>query len=81
MSPDSSVPDIYVAGVTQSKKLIRSSAVKKAYIASDADEKVTGVISDLCREYDVELDGTHTLAELGQMCGIDVKCAACVALK
>ena len=81
MSSDSSVPDILVAGITQSKKLIKSSAVKRAYVASDADEKVTGVITELCRENDVELDDTHTLIELGMMCGIDVKCAACVALK
>ena len=81
MSPDSTVPDIFVAGVTQSKKLIKSSSVKRAYIAADADAKITGVISDLCREYGVELDSTYTLSELGRMCGIDVNCAVCVALK
>ena len=81
MSSDSTVPDILVAGVTQSKKLIKSSAVKRAYVASDAEPKITGVMSDLCREYEVELEMTHTLEELGRMCGIDVKCAACVALR
>ena len=81
MSSDSSVPDILVAGVTQSKKLIKSSAVKRAYIACDAEEKVTNSIADLCSEFGVEIDDTHTLEELGRMCGIEVKCAVCVALK
>ena len=81
MSSDSSVPDILVAGVTQSIKLIRSDAVKLAYIACDAEEKITSSVTDLCEEHDVEVDGTHTLEELGQLCGIDVKCAVCVALK
>ncbi|MBQ0125347.1 MAG: ribosomal L7Ae/L30e/S12e/Gadd45 family protein [Clostridiales bacterium] len=82
MSPDSTVPDnVLVAGVTQSKKLIKSSSVKIAYVASDAEQKITGMMADICREFNVELDNSYTLEQLGRMCGIDVNCAACVLLK
>lgn len=81
MSPDSPVPDILVAGVSQSKKLIRSNAAKGAYVAFDAESKITTMISELCRECGVELDMSHTMEELGRMCGIEVNCAACVSLK
>lgn len=81
MSSDSPVPETFVAGITQAKKLIKSNSVKCAYVASNADKKIHTVMNDLCREVGVYLDSSHTLEELGRMCNIEVNCAACVLLK
>lgn len=80
MDAGGTVPDILVAGFTQSKKLIESNAVKRAYVASDADTKIIESVKDLCHGNDTELVTEHTKHELGVMCGIDVDCAVCVAL-
>ena len=67
-----------VAGLNRSKKMIRNGNVKLAYVACDAEEKIIREITELCREYGVELDDVHTKSELGSLCGIEVDCAVCV---
>jgi large subunit ribosomal protein L7A len=70
-----------VAGLTQSKKLIKIGMASSAYLAKDADAKIINLISELCYSYSVPCEKTKTKKELGLMCGIDVDCAVCVTLK
>lgn len=69
-----------IAGLNQSKKMIKKGNAKKAYVACDAEEKIISQVSELCREYGVSFDDAHTKSELGALCGIEVDCAVCVVL-
>lgn len=80
MSSDSTVP-VIVAGLNQSKKHIRGGTARIAYVASDAEGRIVSAVRELCRDCGVELDLQRTKAELGKLCGIEVDCAVCVALK
>lgn len=81
MSSDIPLPAVYVAGLNQSKKLIKGGSAKKAFAATDAEEKLVSVLKDLCSDAEIELDCTKTMEELGKLCEIDVGCAVCVVLK
>ena len=70
-----------VAGLTQSKKLIKVGMASSAFIAKDADTKITNLIAELCSTHGIPCDATKTKKELGMMCRIDVDCAVCVTLK
>ena len=81
MSTEGPQMPMLVAGLTQSKKLIRVGMASSAFIAKDADAKIINLIADLCYSYGVPYDKTKTKKELGSMCRIDVDCAVCVTLK
>lgn len=81
MSSDIPLPAVYVAGLNQSKKLIKGGSARKAFAATDAEEKLVSVLKDLCKDAEIELDCTKTMEELGKLCEIDVGCAVCVVLK
>ena len=81
MSSDIHLPAVYVAGLNQSKKLIKGGSAKKAFAATDAEEKLISMLKELCNEAGVEFDCSRTMEELGKLCEIDVGCAVCVVLK
>ncbi len=81
MSIDGPLQPMLVAGLTQSKKLIKGGAASSAFIAKDADAKIINLVAELCGVCGVPYDETKTKKELGTMCGIDVDCAVCVTLK
>ena len=81
MSSDGPLPPVLVAGLFQSKKLIKGGAASSAFIAKYADVKIVRLVADLCETNGVPFDDTKTKKELGTMCGIDVDCAVCVTLK
>lgn len=72
---------VKVVGLKQSRKLIRENAVKKAFIAMDAEEHITRSLLELCRESGVEVETVATMAELGAACGIEVGAAVAVIPK
>ncbi len=81
MSSDIPLPAVFVAGLNQSKKLIKGGSARKAFAATDAEEKLVASLEELCRDAGVEFDCSHTMEELGKLCEIDVGCAVCVVLK
>lgn len=81
MSSDIPLPAVYVAGLNQSKKLIKGGSARKAFAAKDADEKLVAMLEELCDNARIELDRTKTMEELGKLCEIDVDCAVCIVLK
>ena len=70
----------HVTGVKQVTKAVGKGKAACVFIASDADERVTRPLKELCVENGVELVDTATMAELGKACSIDVGSAAAAAL-
>lgn len=68
----------YIIGAKQVKNTVKSGKASKVYIASDSDSKIISPVIALANECGVEIVYVQTRAELGKMCGIDVK-AACAA--
>lgn len=68
-------------GVKQTEKAVLKKTAICVYIACDADERVTGRLTGLCRESGVETVTTENMADIGKACGINVKAAAAGILK
>ena len=68
-------------GVKQTEKAVVRQVAAIVYIASDADERVTGRLMQLCRENAVPVECTETMLEIGRACSINVKAAAAAVLK
>lgn len=71
----------HTVGVKQTEKAVARQVAAVVYIASDADERVTGRLMQLCRENSVPVENTETMLEIGRACGINVKAAAAAILK
>ena len=67
-----------VVGIKQSLKAAQDGNVLKAYIAEDADERVTQKLKEFCIENDVEIEYAETMKTLGKACGIDIGAAVAV---
>ena len=80
MSSEGPQQPMLVAGLTQSKKLIKVGMASSAFIAKDADAKIINLVAELCRTHGINYDMAKTKKELGTMCGIDVDCAVCVTI-
>jgi large subunit ribosomal protein L7A len=68
-------------GIKQSIKAVENNDAKSVYIAKDADDKVVGVIKELCKIKSVEIIYIENMKQLGKACGIDVGAAAVCILK
>ena len=82
MNSDTAVPRCkFVAGLNQTKKVIRNQSCTCVYLAYDADEHFRMQVISLCQEYKTEIKTDMSMAQLGDMCGIDVDCAVCAQLR
>ena len=68
----------YIIGAKQVKNTVKSGKATKVYIASDSDSEIIEPVIALANECGVEIAYVETRAELGKMCGIDVKAACAV---
>ena len=68
-------------GVKQTEKAVKRQAAELVFIGSDADERVTGKLKELCQMHDVPCIETENMMEIGRACGINVKAAAAAILK
>lgn len=68
-------------GAKQTSKAIERGGAKIAFIASDADDRVTRPIRELCQQKGVTLEVVPTMLELGKACGIEVGAAAAAAFR
>ena len=80
MSSEGPQQPMLVAGLAQSKKLIKVGMASSAFIAKDADAKIINLVAELCRTHGVPYNETKTKKELGIMCGIYVDSAVCVTI-
>ena len=68
----------YIIGAKQVKNAVKSRKASKVFIASDSDSEIISPIIALANECGTEIAYVDTRAELGKMCGIDVKAACAV---
>lgn len=64
-----------VVGVKQSKKVIRDGSAAHAFIAADAERRITAPIYELCEAHNVPVTEVSTMKELGSAVGIAVGAA------
>ena len=68
-------------GVKQTEKAVARQAAELVFIGSDADERITGKLKELCQTNGVPVVATESMIEVGRACGINVKAAAAAILK
>jgi len=70
-----------VIGLKQSLRAVKEGEALSAFVARDAEERVTAPVLEACREQNVPVTYAESLEKLGKACGIEVGCAVCVILK
>ena len=68
-------------GVKQTQKAVARQAAEMVFIASDADERVTDKLLEMCQANNVPTITTESMLEIGRACSINVKAAAAAVLK
>ena len=68
-------------GIKQSLKVVEADNAGVVFIASDADEKITGTLKELCIAKSIEIVYIDTMKQLGKACGIEVGASAVTILK
>ena len=71
----------FAVGVKQSTKLVNADSVATAFVARDAQDKVTVPCVRLCGQKGVPVEYADTMDALGKACGIEVGAAIAVILK
>ena len=70
-----------VVGLKQSHRALKDGRALRAYLAGDAEEKVSLPFIEACSEAKVELVTVETMALLGEACGVKIGAAVAVILK
>ena len=70
-----------VVGLKQLRKALRENTVLRAFVAEDAESRITGPVIEACREAGVPVEQVPTMAQLGAACGIEVGAAVAGILK
>lgn len=70
-----------VTGLKQSQRAVTEDRARHAFIANDAEKRVTSAFRALCAAHGVEITEVETMRELGAACGIEVGAAVAVLLK
>ena len=65
-----------VVGIKQLRKSLKDGKILRAYLAQNADPRLTDPLAEACAALGVELVLVPTMAELGAACGIAVGAAA-----
>ena len=65
-----------VVGIKQFRKSLTGGQLLRAYLAENADPRLTDPLKEECARMGVELVMVPTMAELGAACGIAVGAAA-----
>ncbi len=65
-----------VVGIKQLRKALKNGQIRRAYLALDADPRLTDPLAEECAAMKVELVEVPTMAELGAACGISVGASA-----
>lgn len=65
-----------VVGIKQLRKSLKDGQVSCAFVARDADPRLTAPVTEECDRLGVKLVEVETMAALGKACGIAVGAAA-----
>ena len=72
------MPRRYAFAEDKVKNAVKAGKASKVFVASDSDPEIISPIIALANECGTEIAYVDTRAELGKMCGIDVKAACAV---
>ena len=81
MVEELSDPHGRVAGLKQVLRCARAGALKKVYIARDADEEIAVRLRSVCDRGGIKADCSHTMHQIGSACGLEVGSACAGVLK
>ncbi len=70
-----------VVGIKQLRRALGAGSVCKAFLADDADPRLTEPLAELCGELGVETERVGSMKELGKAAGIDIGAAAAGILR
>ena len=70
-----------VVGSKQLRKAIVSGRARFVYLAKNADSAITDPLEKMCGEQKIQLAWVSSMAELGQVCGIEVGAAAAAVVE
>lgn len=70
-----------VTGLKQSQRAVAEDRAKHAFVAADAEKRVTESFIRLCKEHHVEVTEVESMSALGAACGIEVGASVAVLLK
>lgn len=70
-----------VVGVRQTRRAIEGGRALKAFLAVDADPRVTDPIARLCEEQNVSVERDVSMKELGKLCGVSVGTAVAATVR
>lgn len=73
--------DDRVVGLKQSSKKVSQGLAKAAFVAKDADPRLTEPFIKLCAENGVPVTAADSMRELAKACRVDVPAACAVLLK
>ena len=69
-----------LVGAKQIRKALASGAVRRVYLAKNADPAITEPIEALCRQNGVSYAWVRSMKDLGEAAGIEVGAAAAAAV-
>ena len=70
-----------VVGIKQLRRALSAGSVAKAFLASDADPRLTDPLAEQCAQTGVALERVPSMKELGKAVGIDIGAAAAGILR
>ncbi len=70
-----------VVGIKQLRRALGAGSVRKAFLADDADPRLTEPLAELCESLGVESERVGSMKELGKAAGIDIGAAAAGILR
>ena len=70
-----------VVGIKQLRKSLKDGQVRMAYVAENADPRLTDPLKEECQRLGVELIVVPTMAELGKACSIEVGAAVAAIIR
>ncbi len=70
-----------VVGAKQLRKALQKGIAKFVCLAENADPGITEPLEEMCKAGNVPVHWVDTMAQLGQMCGIEVGAAAAAAIE
>jgi len=68
-------------GLKQSKKALLNGEAEMIFLAHDADRNIKETFEKLCKKSKITADMQYSLAQLGELCSIDVGAAVVAVLK
>ena len=65
-----------IVGAKQLRKAFNRGAVKRVFLARNADPAITEPLAAMCKDHSIECVWVKSMTDLGQACGIEVNAAA-----